>query len=84
MSEPGRESDRERQKRVLRLQMAGMGLEFGASVIGGLVLGYMLDDWLGTEPWLFLVGTFGGLGAAVVRLVQLSRRFDRLRQRNGT
>ena len=58
------------------LRLAGLGLEFSGSVIGGLALGHFLDRWLGTEPWLFLLGTFGGLGAAMVRLVQVARVFD--------
>jgi F0F1-type ATP synthase assembly protein I len=67
-------------QRALRLQMAGMGLEFAASVLGGLALGYLVDDWLGTKPWFFLLGTFGGLVGSVTRLVQLSRRLDHLRR----
>jgi len=59
--------------------MTALGLEFSGSVIGGLVLGYYLDDWLGTKPWLMLVGTFGGLATAVVRLLALTRRFQRMR-----
>lgn len=55
--------------------MTAMGLEFSSSVIGGLALGYYLDRWLGTHPWLFLVGTFGGLGAAVLRMIQLLRKY---------
>ncbi|MBM4269854.1 MAG: AtpZ/AtpI family protein [Deltaproteobacteria bacterium] len=67
-------------RRAIGLQMAGMGLEFSASVLGGLALGYLVDDWLGTKPWFFLLGTFGGLAGSVTRLVQLSRRLDRLRR----
>lgn len=69
-------------RRQLALQMTAIGLEFSGSVIGGLILGYYLDEWLGTEPWLLLVGTFGGLGAAVVRMVTLTKRFDRMRRGN--
>jgi ATP synthase protein I len=70
--------DAEEERRTTRLQMAGMGLEFAASVVGGMFLGVLLDDWLGTEPWLFLIGTFGGLGSAVIRLVRLSKRLENL------
>ena len=33
-----------------------------ASVLVGCLIGYYLDRWLGTDPWLFLV--FLGLGIA--------------------
>jgi F0F1-type ATP synthase assembly protein I len=65
----------ETRRRRVALQMTALGLEFSSAVIGGLILGYYLDQWLGTHPWLFLVGTFGGLGAAVLRMLQLLKRF---------
>lgn len=66
-------------RRRLAVQMTALGLEFSSAVIGGLVLGYYLDDWLGTEPWLLLVCTFAGLGTAVARILALTRRFQRIR-----
>lgn len=59
--------------------MAALGLEFSSAVLGGLILGYYLDEWLGTKPWLMLLGTFGGLGTAVARMVVLTRRFQKIR-----
>jgi len=63
----------------MAVQMTALGLEFSSAVIGGLVLGYYLDEWLGTEPWLMLLGTFGGLGTAVARMIALTRRFEKIR-----
>lgn len=74
---PDRKSKEER--RQLAVQMAALGLEFSSAVIGGLILGYYLDEWLGTEPWLMLLGTFGGLGTAVARMIALTRRFEKIR-----
>lgn len=67
------------ERRQLAVQMAALGLEFSSAVIGGLILGYYLDEWLGTKPWLMLVGTFGGLGTAVARMIALTRRFEKIR-----
>lgn len=69
-----------KRRRELAVQMTALGLEFSASVIGGLVLGYYLDRWLGTGPWLLVVFTFGGMGGALARIVALSRRFERMRR----
>ena len=82
-TEPDDKQPGARARRQLAVQMTALGLEFSGSVIGGLILGYYLDKWLGTEPWLLLVGTFGGLGAAVIRLVALTKRFDRLRDESA-
>jgi ATP synthase protein I len=64
------------ERRRASIQLSAVGLEFASTVIGGLILGYYLDEWLGTEPWLFLVGTFGGLGAAVLRMMVLLKKFS--------
>ena len=58
--------------------MAALGLEFAASVLGGLVLGYYLDSWTGASPWFVLAGTLGGLATAVWRILLLTRRFQRV------
>jgi F0F1-type ATP synthase assembly protein I len=61
------------------IQLTALGLEFSGSVLGGLALGYYLDQWLETHPWLFLIGTFAGLGAALLRMMQLLKRFEATR-----
>jgi ATP synthase protein I len=68
------------RRREVAIQLAALGLEFSGSVIGGLIIGYYLDEWLGTGPWLLIVFTFAGMGSAIVRMVTLTRRFDRLRR----
>jgi ATP synthase protein I len=67
------------ERRQLTIQMAALGLEFSSAVIGGLILGYYLDEWLGTKPWMVMVGTFAGLGTAVIRMIALTRRFQQIR-----
>lgn len=59
--------------------MSALGLELAGSVLGGVALGYYLDEWLGTSPWFVLVGSLGGMIAAVSRMVVLSQRFARAR-----
>ncbi|MDP9101744.1 MAG: AtpZ/AtpI family protein [Actinomycetota bacterium] len=54
----------DRQLSLARL--AGLGLANAGCLVGGLVLGHVLDGWLGTAPVLVLVGLTAGLvlGAA--------------------
>ncbi len=42
------------------LRLLGFGWYFATSLAVGLVGGYFLDRWLGTEPWLVLVGLLLG------------------------
>jgi ATP synthase protein I len=44
-------------------RMAGVGIEFVVAVGLFAAIGYGLDRWLNTKPWLMLVGM--GLGFAV-------------------
>jgi ATP synthase protein I len=60
--------------------LSAVGLSFVFAVIIGAALGYGLDWWLGTTPWLFLVCFFLGLAAgirAVFRTVASVSREDR-------
>jgi ATP synthase protein I len=45
--------------------LSAVGLSFVFAVIIGAALGYVLDRWLGTTPWLFLVCFFLGLAAGI-------------------
>jgi ATP synthase protein I len=46
----------------------GLGWAFVAPMILGLVAGFYLDRWLGTEPWLLLAGLLLGMGAGFLAL----------------
>ena len=45
-------------------QYGGLGLQFGAAVGFFTWGGYKLDEWLGSSPWLTLLGALLGAGAA--------------------
>lgn len=51
-----------------------IGLELGLSVIIGLVVGQFLDDFFGTEPWLFLLFLIFGLVAGYRSVFRLLRK----------
>ena len=41
--------------------LAGLGGVLVAAVVGGLVLGLLVDQWWGTDPVFALVGVFVGI-----------------------
>ena len=45
------------------LNASSVGLEMGLSVGIGLLIGYYMDQWLGTQPWLMLLWLLFGLVA---------------------
>jgi F0F1-type ATP synthase assembly protein I len=64
------------------LKYGSLGLEMGAAVVIGLLIGQALDRWLGTAPWLtafFLVLGF----AAAVRSVWRAARSSLSKDQEG-
>ena len=60
---PG-ESDRGRSP----LAYIGLGLEIAIPVVLFLLLGFKLDAWLETRPWLMLLGAFVGMSVTFYNL----------------
>nr|WP_255568588.1 AtpZ/AtpI family protein [Neoroseomonas alba] len=64
----------------------GFGLRAGVEVVSALVvgigLGFWLDRWLGTWPWLFLVFFVMGSAAGVLNVYRLFNPRPRSRTRS--
>jgi ATP synthase protein I len=58
----------------------GMGVRVGVELIAGLVvgglIGFGLDRWLGTKPWLMLVFFFLGAAASVLNIYRAVHGLD--------
>jgi ATP synthase protein I len=59
------------------LSASSVGLELGISVGIGLLVGYYLDRWLGTEPWLMLLWLVLGLVAGFRGVFRAVNEADR-------
>jgi F0F1-type ATP synthase assembly protein I len=59
--------------------LVAMALELPGSIIGGLVIGYLLDEYFNTSPWLMMALTILGFTAACIRLVRWVRYFSEKR-----
>jgi ATP synthase protein I len=61
---------------------AGMGLGFRiatelvAGVAVGTLIGYALDGWLGTKPWLMVVFLFLGAAAGTMNVYRAAKGLD--------
>ncbi|MBS1812261.1 MAG: AtpZ/AtpI family protein [Acidobacteria bacterium] len=47
-----------------------------APIIGGILLGYFLDQWLNTKPWLILLGTLLGTTGAFLALYRIVNKMN--------
>jgi ATP synthase protein I len=58
-------------------ELSSIGLVLVLATVIGLVGGYYLDRWLGTSPWLLLLGLVLGIAAGFVNLFRSVTRADR-------
>ena len=57
--------------------LSGVGLTLVISTVLGLWGGYVLDRWLGSAPWLMLVGLLLGVASGFVNLFRAVGLFGR-------
>jgi len=57
--------------------LSGVGLTLVISTVLGLWGGYVLDRWLGSAPWLTLVGLLLGIVSGFVNLFRAAGMFGR-------
>ena len=48
--------------------LSTVGLSFVLAIVIGAWFGKVLDNWLGTSPWLFFLFFFFGLAAGVINV----------------
>ncbi len=52
-----------------------VGVELVSALAIGLAIGWLLDKWLDTRPWLMLVFIFLGGGAGILNVYRMARGF---------
>lgn len=61
-----------------------IAIEIIAALAMGFGIGYFLDQWLGTTPWLMILFFFLGIGAAFVNVIRVARQLENKKSfRNG-
>jgi len=50
------------------------GGAFLGSILSGTLLGYLADRWLGTDPWLVVIGILVGSYSGFMRMWHLSKQ----------
>ena len=54
-----------------------LGLELGLTMIVWSVIGYLLDRWLETLPWITLGGALVGMVSVFIQLARAAKRAGR-------
>jgi len=62
---------------VVAGQLTAVAWEFLGSILGGAVLGYLVDRYFGCSPWGLIACTLLGSSTGLYRMVQMLRQFDK-------
>ena len=54
-----------------------LGTELVASVAVGTIIGFILDNWFDTKPWLIIIFFFLGSAAGMLNVVKAANRMQK-------
>ena len=54
-----------------------LGTELVAAVAVGTIIGFILDSWFGTTPWLIIIFFFLGAAAGMLNVIRTANRMQR-------
>ena len=53
-----------------------LGTELVAAVVVGTIIGFILDSWFGTKPWLIVIFFFLGAAAGMLNVIRAANRMQ--------
>jgi len=53
-----------------------LSTEMVAAVVVGTIIGFILDNWLGTKPWLILIFFFVGVVAGILNVIRSAKNMQ--------
>ena len=54
-----------------------MSTELVSAVAVGTIIGFILDDWFGTKPWLILIFFFVGVIAGIINVIRSAKNMQK-------
>ena len=54
-----------------------LGTELVAAVGVGTIIGFILDSWFGTKPWLIIIFFFLGAAAGIMNVIKAANRMQK-------
>ena len=53
-----------------------LSTEMVAAVVVGTIIGFILDNWFGTKPWLILIFFFVGVVAGILNVIKSAKNMQ--------
>ena len=60
-----------------------LGTELVAAVGVGTIIGFILDTWFGTKPWLIIIFFFLGSAAGMLNVIRTARRMQKKKKEDN-
>ena len=54
-----------------------LGTELVAAVAVGTIIGFILDSWFDTKPWLIIIFFFLGAAAGILNVIRTAKRMQK-------
>tara|TARA_Y100000590_G_scaffold409004_1_gene500685 strand:- start:360 stop:635 length:276 start_codon:yes stop_codon:yes gene_type:complete len=54
-----------------------LSTELVSAVVVGTIIGFILDNWFGTKPWLILIFFFVGVIAGIMNVVKSAKNMQK-------
>ena len=54
-----------------------MSTELVSAVVVGTIIGFILDNWFGTKPWLILIFFFVGVIAGIMNVFKSAKKMQK-------
>ena len=54
-----------------------LGTELVAAVVVGTIIGFILDNWFDTKPWLIIIFFFLGTAAGISNVIRTANRMQK-------
>tara|TARA_Y100000748_G_scaffold264673_1_gene234146 strand:+ start:73 stop:357 length:285 start_codon:yes stop_codon:yes gene_type:complete len=69
-------SDKEKRGSFMGIAFK-LGTELVAAVVVGTIIGFILDSWFGTKPWLIIIFFFLGAAAGMLNVIRAAKRMQK-------
>ena len=53
-----------------------LGTEMVSAVLVGTIIGFILDSWFGTKPWLIIFFFFVGAAAGILNVIKAAKKMQ--------
>ena len=54
-----------------------MSTEMVAAVVVGTIIGFILDNWFDTKPWLIIAFFFIGVAAGIINVIRSAKKMQK-------